>query len=761
MSAALPVLYERNVRSALPHVTVAQRGCLLICVGRSETVRARVEEALAARLEPGKTLVRGSLAARRTDLWRALVQARDGSGARPEDTALSFRLGGDHTDDKERFFGLNVGREMRAVERLRLLLWVDGFEQLEALRSEAPDLWAVRTDVQFYVSREDFEVPEGSALRDVNGFDDKLRQVDEDLKRGGLGVRERRRLLAIKARLVFEQGRYDEALRLSDELERKQVRNKAKGESPDPSTRAQALDVRCRVFARLGRFSEIRQLDTEALREAERTGDPWMGAYASGRLAHTLVTAEAYGAAFATYRDQLRHYEQLSKSGKRVLLGTAPIFANLAQMWIELGELARAEADADEANREFSSLDESESWRLFERSVGECRRASVARLRGRPIDELRHVHRSYSVLRKIQAWDRLDRVLHDVAEAYRRTGLFDDARNIAKRAMSRVHHAGAPFLQAAWLAWLSDLARDTGDLHEAQRGYEVAAKTLRTASSDTARAALAAIEEARIHANGWADALPPDAAAAHREEAVRLLLDVLGRPVSQDRHMEAHLALGRVYRILGHFDESAAALTIYRDWARAEQGPTRAARASLELASTSLARGDATAGLLHITAARDDLDREEPPYRSRFVQKEVLVALHDAHVAHGDLTSARAALAEALVIVRADGLRLEELDLLQRLAGLPPADSAEDHRLASAHAAAAIAREVLWPAEEARALATLASLELPAGHPEAARAALEEATWLADAVGPASLRDRLRALSSQLAPARPASAPPA
>ena len=160
MIAALPVLHEENVRRALPELTLTPRGCFLLCVGRSEAVRARVEDALAERLGAGKAVVRGSLAGNRADLWRAMVREREGSGAAPEDTVLSFRLGEADPADLNRFGRLNMGREARVLGRLRLMLWLDGFEELNKFQREAPDLWVVRSDVQFYLSREDFEVPE-------------------------------------------------------------------------------------------------------------------------------------------------------------------------------------------------------------------------------------------------------------------------------------------------------------------------------------------------------------------------------------------------------------------------------------------------------------------------------------------------------------------------------------------------------------------------------------------------------------------------
>jgi hypothetical protein len=747
MSAALPVLYERNLRSALPQVTAARRGCFILCVGRSESVRARVEEALAARLGPEKALVRGSLAARRADLWRALVEARDASGARPEETVLSFRLGGEQSEDKARLFGLNVGREVRAVERLRLLLWLDGFEQFEALRSEAPDLWAVRTDVHFYVSREDFEVSAGArAPREVTGFDKLIREIDDGLRRPGNGMRERHLLLVEKAEALLMQGHFDDALGLLDEAERMRVLNE--GET-HWQARWLEFDTRCHVLAKLGRSGELRRYAAAAARDAKENDETLLGLYATSQLAYALADTEAYGAALVAFLDGRRYYEQLLKDSARVIGAKDFAHTDTASAWLRLGAPACAEAEVEEIDSNVSPPDGQDITTLLVLCVRERRLASVASLRGRCNEELVHINQSYVRIVALQAWDWLDRVLHDTTNVYQRTGLLDDARAIAGEAMHRLDHTGVPLARAEWHTWFGDMARDSSDLPEATRRYELAIEALRAHAADAEQAARAMIEEARLHVK-WADALPVDAAAQHRDEALRLLQDVLSRPVSDDRHMEAHLALGRLHRAAGRFDASAAALIIYRDWARADQGPARAARASIELARTSLARGDAAQALLDLAAARADLDREEPLYRSRFVQKEILVVLHDAHRALGDLAAAHAALTEALSIVRAEGLRLEELDVLQHLAELPPAAGAADHRLATAHEAAAIAREVLWPAEEARALATLAALEIEAGHPDAARAALEEATWLANSVGPASVRERVRDLAAKL-----------
>ena len=749
MSPALPVLYERNVRSALPHVTIARRGCLLLCVGRSEAVRARVEDSLALRLGQDKVLIRGSLAEKRSDLWQVLVDARDASGVKPEDTVLSYRLGGQPELERERLFGLNAGRETRALERLRLLLWLDGFEQLEALRDKAPDLWAVRTDVQFYVSREDFEVPE-EARQKVKGLDDEIREIDERLQQPWIEFETRLLLLIAKSFRMSEQGRNDEALRLLDEVDLLHASPEEEGAALDAKIRARALALRCAVLEALGRSSEARRLAAEAIRDAHQNHDVRLGWYAGSRLAVAFRRAEAYGAALATFREQDRVYEGLFARGWRVHPGKGPMFAHRARVWLEVGALSRAEADADTADHEIEPLGEEDCFRWVGLSVGESLRADIWHKHGRPIEGLTCAHRSCESAMGAQAWRRIHDTLPMIASVYRRMGLIDEARATADKALRRLRHEGTPLERANMQVWFGDLARDTGDLAEAQQRYALAIETLQVRATDPEQAARAAIEEAKVHKK-WADIAPPQAATHHRDEARRLLEDVLQQPVSIDRHMEAHLALGKLHRACARFDDSAASLATYRDWARADQGPARMARASIELARTSVARGDALGAIDHLAAARADLEREEPLHRSRFVQKEILVVLHEAHVALGDLAAARADLTEALAVVRAEGLRLEELSAIQLLAELVPAPDTVDHRLPAAREAAAIAREVLWPAEEARALAVLASLELSAGHHDEARAAMEEATWIAASVGPPKVREELRTLAEQLA----------
>jgi tetratricopeptide (TPR) repeat protein len=754
MSAALPVLYEQNVRSALPQITLAPRGCFLFCVGKSEAVRARIEDALAERMGPGKAVVRGSLGGNRADLWRALTRARAGSGAAPEHTVLSFRLGVEDPADRHRLERFNMGRETRVLERLRLLLWFDGFEQLDRFRSEAPDLWVFRSDVQLYLSREDFEVPE--PVVPVKGFDATIAEIDARLDRPWSASLDRISLLTQKARLMAEQGRFEQALRLVDQAEQEYRQSK----SEDRRARARIRSAYWRAQQRPDHGAEVGVHAGEAMRPAVAHEDVMLAYVTSDELSHSLACAEKFGNAISVRDAQLRHGERSLADEYWAPTGATFPLVDRADVWTRIGLLGRAEADVDEAERAIDRAPRGEKDHWLGRAGVAERRAEIASCRGRVTESLTQRHLESACARKIQAWEHLDEALRDVTLAYRRLGLLGDARSIAIEVLDRLGRVGDPLHRAEWQSWLGDTASDAGDPAEAGRCYEAAAETidaLRAGARSPERAALLTLADAQVHGERWARILSPDAAVLHRARAERLLLDVLRQPVSAGRHMEAQLALGCLYRAWSRFDESTACLVAYRDRARVDQGPARAARASIELARTSLARGDAGDALGHLAAAQADLNREEPLYRSRFVQKEILVVTHEAHREAGDLAAAHASLAEARAVVRAEGLRLEELDVIQLLAELPPAPGAEDHRLAAANEAIAVAREVMGFSEEARALGTLASLQMDAGAPEAARGTLDEAAWIACAVGPEPLRLRVREIADRLA--RGAAAP--
>ena len=217
MGDALPVLYERNLRSALRLLTVARRGCLVFCVGRSEPVRHRIEDALVARLPRGRTIVRGSLAGHAVRPVARTGESEGRDGAAPVETVLSFRAG---PVDERRMFDLNLGREARVLERLRVLLWLDGFEALGSSRAARRISGRTGRTCTSTFSREDFDVPERSLVEGfVEGIDERIGEIDRQLAEPWIWDQQRIQLLTDKATLLTEQGRHEEALRLVDMAE--------------------------------------------------------------------------------------------------------------------------------------------------------------------------------------------------------------------------------------------------------------------------------------------------------------------------------------------------------------------------------------------------------------------------------------------------------------------------------------------------------------------------------------------------------------
>jgi len=102
---------------------------------------------------------------------------------------------------------------------------------------------------------------------------------------------------------VYEQGRYDEALRLSEEAERL-------GAADDVMTQCEWRALRARVFARHGRYDEAERLAREAVAIARQTDYVEETAGVVTSLAEVLELAGDPREAAVAYADALALHEQ-------------------------------------------------------------------------------------------------------------------------------------------------------------------------------------------------------------------------------------------------------------------------------------------------------------------------------------------------------------------------------------------------------------------------------------------------------------------
>ena len=154
----LEVAHERSVRRIASEVTERPRGSLYLAVGCSTEVRAAVEEALGERAA-GMAVVRVTLGEGEAP-WARILAAQEGSGRGASEVIVAVAGLGELGEDKLDLMlaHLNLGREVRVVNRLHVVLWVGMLDRLDRFRTVAPDLWGHRSSVELFLSHEDFEV---------------------------------------------------------------------------------------------------------------------------------------------------------------------------------------------------------------------------------------------------------------------------------------------------------------------------------------------------------------------------------------------------------------------------------------------------------------------------------------------------------------------------------------------------------------------------------------------------------------------------
>ncbi|MDO9017378.1 MAG: tetratricopeptide repeat protein [Deltaproteobacteria bacterium] len=757
MPDALPVPYERNVRRVVRAVQASPRGGLFICVGRSQEVRARVEAELDARLAPGRVVVRASLEGAGGEPWRTIVAARDASGRGADETVLSVGIGGggaseaDEARDAEVLLRLNVGREVRVQQRLHLLLWVEGLVQLDRVRMKAPDLWAFRLDELFFLSAADFDV---AWLRtpEIMSFEQHLARIDRRLASTLVSTAERVDLLSDRAAALRSLGRPQEAL-ASIEQGRRALRDLRWTDQVRDVLRSNLLWGLLTTLALLGRIHEAIERARQLHHEAVASKNVLLKAATAEALAELLPEVGGFRAAIEASDEAISTIPTSRNLGHPVPLGGAGFYVVRSSIWLGMGAIDRSAAECSEAKRVAATswMPESVTLSIVETSRADTILTNVDLARGKIIDALLLTARVAAQRESVQHSDGLDVRRQQASSMFERLGFLDIASLIAREGVRSSEGRHDVLCRAAWLCALGRIDDLLVRRNEALCRYRSAATLLDRwhRESPTGRVD-AALMLARIYADLLPLLLDAPEADHYRGQAESLLLDAL-KSSRKQRHVDLELkcqeALARLYVSTGRFDAASRCLHAVLKSAERYKGPSALAATWIDLARVEHARGDLPAALAHFDHARAQCERDEPLYRSRFVWKRLMVERHRTEAALGDLRAAKASLDDALTVLRAEGLRLEEMDVLQHLAELAPAPGTDDHREGAAYAALEIARDAMFPSDEARAMLTLVELGLAAGQRDAVAGQYREAAWIARELGPRELRRRAERLA--------------
>jgi len=378
----------------------------VVCVGASEAVRARVEAALADRLDDG-ALRSTRIANGVDDPWSVLLGARTG-----EAQLVSARLEGEAEIHTLR--ALDVRRELLQGERLALLLWVS-LGAMERVASLAPNLWSYRSDVAWFLSHDDIEASIDTEVEEVPfapSIEELLLRVEDALT---WTRAQRTQLLAVKAWLLKRLGRTQEALATLD-LVKPALRA---GSDEEQDWRDIMLKIlleqrrlqEAQVFVERGRGNNApKTRGLEQVRLALESTE-WRGAF--DRLDQAVASA----------------YQWDIGSVERRL---GPECVRAAKDLIALGQLAAAERWLDEAMKA-THRRASDWWPMVAAHVEELR-ALVAWERLDAVSALQHQQRRIQVAERIGALDVQVHALERIQEGYAALGLSNDSQAFRERA---------------------------------------------------------------------------------------------------------------------------------------------------------------------------------------------------------------------------------------------------------------------------------------------------------------------------------------
>jgi len=694
----LPPVIERELGRWARELDAGDGGLLMIAVGRSTTRRRAVEDRLGQLLEDWE-VAPASVGGDQRDPWAAL---RGGGGQTLVSLAGVFE--GDEVAGT--LAALNLGREYLHSGGPSLILWVGAMDNLDRLQRKAPDLWSYRRRVGWFLSVEDFEA-EAIEVDDAHDIDARIAGIRARLDH--LRADDPRRVeLLLDLEWCFDaRGEHGEQLRILRELATSIV---------DERGREVLLARQAGLATRLERLGE-------ALEWAQQIG-----------VSHSL-TAANWTANGHEDRARWADAHELWQLVRDRFPPAAIMFANEAELWGQLGQLARAARCCDEAERH---LPTSRRQEIYDASFIAKHRAALAIERLDTCGALGLLEQARLLARRAHSFVNIESITHALLTSFRKIGLLDEAEQLCTDALVETpstREATALRHQLVEIQACRDLDR----------------------ARQTRARVLTKLDAQLATGPAWQRALV-------RRERVALLRLELGEPVDREACLEdldrliydaldqRQYDLAQWARIRQveldtereRFDRARSIATIALHWSVEHEGPSRHAERHLDLARLYRAQADLDAAAAEIATAEQLLSSEDPLYQPKQTWKQLLVERHELALARDGPPAALAALERGLSLVREAGVRALELELLHHLAELPDHPDTDLPRKRAARETLELARDAMLVFEEARALANLALIELALA-PERARRLLAEARFLAPLcpLEPADARMRL------------------
>lgn len=736
----LEVAYERNIRRIAADVEERPRGSFTFAVGRSAEVRAAVEATLEER---GIAVTRVAL---RDDEgpWAQVLEASRQQGGK----LFSVAGLGDMTGVKrDNILGhMNLGRELRVANRLHVLLWVGGLDQLDYFRTTAPDLWGHRSGVALFLSSADFEI----ALKDLGSGDVPksmemlLQETEEELASLPRPAR-MVRLLTEKVALLTELGRMDEALHTAEDAER--ILAERSISEMDRATMRPLIVLRKLSVLRIAERAEA-ALQYAISTQVGPTDDPLLRHIVNSELGTIYAKFGHVASSLACYSEALTFTPM---SGLRPSGGRGADLASRALLFVDQGALDAAMQDAAAATDEVDRLrarseaDAQERPKLL--SWVDEALAKVSLARGDTPNALSYSHRSLARVVGLGYKRGVGYSLEPLANAYRHLGLFSEARRFARLAIDLSEHSSGEL--ARWTRWLGARDRDEHNRDAAIARYESAISHYRAARGSQHQRAAWLREAASVLYEDLARLTDASLCFQHAEVLLTRAARAADEAASPEQRALTRRSRAALARATKDWDRAEAELRDVLSHAEANWGPYKRAKVLLDLARVLRERGDLARAAEQAEHARREVALDPPEHRNRYTGIDAARELARIRKEQGDPAAAHQALQEALAIAEGDRLRLREREVRLDLAEVP-LPGAMDERIAHAQRARTIAQDAAFPVDEAEAMLVLAELYLEAGSARRAGSLFEQAIWIVDRIGPPAVRERASRVRAKL-----------
>ena len=718
-------VHRRLLQRIADTVRKARGGSLWIATCAGEELRQGLEAALAEELGDAARVLPIRWGHEGGNPAGALLDAARERAGQPAAICVSGFGSRADGEDGSAYAGLNLARDVLAGLGAHVLVWLEGIGELDGFVLEAPDLWSFRSGVASFLSAGDFEV-EVEEAEPGSTPEERLAEVERRLE-GEEEPKERAWLLLRKGWWLRELHRLNAALKSVEEG----LELAAKLDRPDPLLGARLLAEHAGVLVLSGRTTEALGTRRRALLHAVEAGDldanldlSNVRLLALGERGDEPRALGAWRHALALARDQEPRTGLLSVMD-----------CNAANICLHLGDPATAARLLDEARAaaEEPDLTDDPSGRAMWLDVTAQLRVGA----GAPLEALRSSVRAARHLAALGRTRLLPWVAGRAASTFAALGLMPDAVEMALRVGAS---AEPPAL--ALPSWVEGgPAAGSGMADEVRQGLY---------------SALAAQDEPYLHlqlatriARFEADALrargggPPAPA----------ILDLLPSLLEQARSLDfdegegaLHLAAAELHLLLGELDQAREHFAPLPLWCIVHRGPEVISDVWRLAGRIAHATGDLDFALVRY----DDAEPHCVDSQSFYARMRLELSRAETLVTLDRPDEARARGGDVLDDARRRGLRIEELELLLELAELPPGSSDPDPRSAQAREALAIAREVMYPREEARALLSLVDSGLDAGGGQELRGWLEEAAEIVHHLGPPQLVPRVALLRQRL-----------